>query len=103
LYVDPKTRTWFILRYKYKTGLPIIGFGYALLDFLNTGTLSKETLIFSSVFIAAGLLAKIMISEKIKIKGKKKTGHYPLITPLGVILIIFFMEVSNDVLCALSL
>jgi hypothetical protein len=54
LYVDDKTRTWFILRYKYKTVLPIIGLGYALLDFINTGSLSKETVIFSSAFIAAG-------------------------------------------------
>ena len=72
LYVDPKTRTWFILRYKYKTVLPIIGFGYALLDFINTGSLSKETAVISSAFITAGLLAKTVISEKIKIKGKRK-------------------------------
>lgn len=72
IYVDDKTRTWFILRYKYKSILPIIGFGYMLLDFINTGSLSKETVILGSSFIAAGLLAKILISEKIKIKGRRK-------------------------------
>jgi len=72
IYVDSKTRTWFILRYKYKSILPIIGFGYMLLDFINTGSLSKETVVVGSSFIAAGLLAKILISEKIKIKGRRK-------------------------------
>ena len=72
IYVDHKTKTWFILRYKYKSVLPLIGFGYALLDFINTGSLSQETAIISSIFIAAGLLAKIAISDKIRIKGKRK-------------------------------
>ena len=72
VYVDSKTKTWFILRYKYKSLLPIIGFGYMLLDFMNTGSLSQETIRIGSTFIAAGLLAKILISEKIKIKGRRK-------------------------------
>jgi hypothetical protein len=72
IYIDRKTKTWFILRYKYQYVLPIIGFGYALLDFANTGELSKETLLFGSSCIAAGLLAKVLISKKIKIKGKRK-------------------------------
>jgi len=72
IYVDDKTRTWFIFRYKYQSILPIIGFGYMLLDFINTGSLSKETITFGTTFIAAGLLAKILISKKIKIKGKRR-------------------------------
>ena len=72
IYVDSKTRTWFVFRYKYKSVLPIIGFGYMLLDFINTGSLSRETVVIGSSFIAAGLLAKILISEKIKIKGRRK-------------------------------
>jgi hypothetical protein len=72
IYVDAKTRTWFILRYKYQIVLPIIGFGYMLLDFINTGALSKETVVFGTTFIAAGLLAKILISKRIKIKGRRK-------------------------------
>src|SRR6267154_2422589 len=68
LYVDKKTRTWFILRYKYKSILPIIGLGYMLLDFVNTGSLSKETALVGASFVIAGLLAKILISDKIKIK-----------------------------------
>src|SRR5258705_14001369 len=39
LYVDKKTRTWFILRYKYKSILPIIGLGYVFLDLVNTESL----------------------------------------------------------------
>jgi hypothetical protein len=72
IYVDDKTRTWFIFRYKYQRVLPLIGLGYMLLDFINTGSLSKETVVFGSTLIAAGLLAKIFISEKIKIKGRRK-------------------------------
>lgn len=72
IYVDAKTRTWFILRYKYKAILPIIGFGYMLLELLNTGSLSNEAVLTGSIFIAAGLLAKVLISETIKIKGRRK-------------------------------
>jgi len=72
MYADAKTRTWFIFRYKYQRILLYIGFGYIIIDFINTGSLSKETLAFGGAFIAAGLLAKIFISQKIKIKGKRK-------------------------------
>jgi hypothetical protein len=72
IYVDKKTRTWFIFRYKYQIVLPIIGIGYMILDWLNTGALSKETAVAGTSFVIAGLLAKILISEKIKIKGRRK-------------------------------
>jgi hypothetical protein len=72
IYVDAKTRSWFILRYKYQKVLLFIGLGYMLLDFINTGSLSKETVVLGSTLVAASLLAKIIISEKIKIKGRRK-------------------------------
>ena len=72
IYVDAKTRTWFILRYKYQKVLLFIGLGYLALDFINTGSLSKETVLLGSSLVAAPLLAKIFISEKIKIKGSRK-------------------------------
>jgi hypothetical protein len=72
LYVDDKTKTWFIFRYKYKNVLPIAGAGYILLDLLNTGELKKETLVIGGTFIASGIIAKLLISERIKIKGRRK-------------------------------
>jgi hypothetical protein len=36
LYVDSKTKGWYILRYKYKRIFIIAGFGYLLLDAANT-------------------------------------------------------------------
>jgi hypothetical protein len=42
------------------------------LDVINTGELKKETLIVSGTVIGVGLLAKLLISNKIKIRGKTK-------------------------------
>ena len=72
IYVDKKTRTWFVFRYKYKSVFLMIGLGYIVLDVLNTGSLSKETAVFGGTFIMAAILAKLLISEKIKIRGKRK-------------------------------
>jgi hypothetical protein len=72
LYVDTKTRIWYVLRYKYEKLFLISGIGYLLLDVLNTGELSKETLVISSSLVTAGLLAKWLISDRIKIKGRRK-------------------------------
>jgi hypothetical protein len=72
LYVDSKTKNWYILRYKYEKIFLISGIGYLLLDVLNTGELSKETLVISGSLVAAGLLAKWLISDRIRIKGRRK-------------------------------
>jgi hypothetical protein len=72
VYVDDKTRLWYILRYKYERIFLIGGVGYLLIDVVNTGELNKETLIVSGSLIAAGLLAKLLISKRIKIKGKRR-------------------------------
>jgi hypothetical protein len=72
LYVDNKTRTWFIFRYKYQIVLPIVGAGYILLDLLNTGKLNEGTLVVGGSLIGAGLLARLLISDRIKITGRRK-------------------------------
>jgi len=72
LYVDAKTRIWFILRYKYSKLLLIAGTGYLFLDAVNSGEFREKTLIISGTLIGAGLLAKIFISERMKIKGRRK-------------------------------
>ena len=70
LYVDEKTRWW--LRYKIAQLSFIVGGGYLLLEVINTGELNKETLIISGSVIGVGLIAKLFISNKIKIKGRTK-------------------------------
>jgi hypothetical protein len=69
-YIDEKTRWW--LRYKIAQLSLIAGTGYLALDVINTGELKKETLIVSGTVIGVGLLAKLLISNKIKIRGKTK-------------------------------
>jgi len=72
IYVDKKTRTWFAVRYKYKYLLPEIGAGYLLLEWINTGAVDSGDLNFGGSFIAAGILARLLISDRIKIKGKRR-------------------------------
>ena len=71
MYVDEKTKVWFFLKYKYEKLFLFAGTGYLILDVLNTGELSEETLIISGSLITAGLLAKGLISKRIKIRGKR--------------------------------
>jgi hypothetical protein len=70
LYIDEKTKWW--LRYKIAQLSLIAGTGYLALDVINTGELKKETLIVSGTVIGVGLIAKLLISNKIKIRGKTK-------------------------------
>jgi hypothetical protein len=52
--------------------LPIAGAGYCLLELVNTGELTRETLIIGGSLIGAGFLLKTIIGERIRIKGKRK-------------------------------
>ena len=72
LYVDDKTRKWFLLRYKYEKLFLIAGIGYMTLDLLNTGEIEKETAVISTGLIAAGLLARVIISKKMRINRDRK-------------------------------
>ena len=72
LYVDDKTKIWFVVRYKYEKALPVAGAGYLLLDAINTKTLNKNALLTGGALVGAGLLAKYFISKKFKIRGKRK-------------------------------
>lgn len=72
LYVDNKTRVWFAVRYKYEKVFPMIGVGYILLDWINTGEVSGETAIIGGSLVGAGILARVLISRKMKIKGRRK-------------------------------
>lgn len=70
LYIDEKTKWW--LRYKVEQLSLILGGGYLLLELINTGELSRDVLIVSGTLIGVGLIAKLLIGNKIKIKGRTK-------------------------------
>jgi hypothetical protein len=70
LHIDQKTRWW--LRYKAAQLLLIGGIGYLAIDALNNQEISKETLVISGSAIGLGLLCKVFIPNKIKIKGNTK-------------------------------
>lgn len=70
LYIDEKTRWW--LRYKIAQLSLITGTGYLLVDVINTGELNKNTLAISGTIIGVGLIAKLLITNKIKIRGRTK-------------------------------
>jgi hypothetical protein len=71
IYVDGKTRQWFAHRYKYEKLLLIAGFGYLMLDVINTGELTEDTKWVSVGLIGAGLTASFLITDRFKIKGRK--------------------------------
>ena len=70
IYIDEKTKWW--LRYKVAQLSFITGTGYLALDVINTGKLNGNTLAVSGSIIGVGLIAKMLISNKIKIKGRTK-------------------------------
>ncbi|MEQ8808336.1 MAG: hypothetical protein RIE59_04650 [Imperialibacter sp.] len=72
LYADHKTRIWFAFRYKFVKLTMIAGAGYLALDVINTGRFDKNTMIVSGSLIGAGLIGRLFIREKFKIKGKKR-------------------------------
>lgn len=70
LYIDEKTKWW--LRYKIAQLSFITGTGYLLVDFINTGELNNNTLTVSGTIIGVGLISKLLITNKIKIRERTK-------------------------------
>lgn len=70
LYIDEKTKWW--LRYKVEQISLIVGGGYLLLELINTGELNRDVMITSGTLIGVGLLAKLIIGNKIPINGRTK-------------------------------
>ena len=69
---DDKTRVWFAFRYKFSRLALIAGAGDLALDVLNTGEFDRNTMIISGSLIGAGLLGRLFIRERFKIKGGKR-------------------------------
>jgi hypothetical protein len=72
IYVDQKTRPWFSMRYKYEKLFLIAGFGYMMLDVINTGELTQETKWISVSLISAGVVAHFLVNDKFRLGGRKK-------------------------------
>ncbi|AWM33886.1 hypothetical protein [Hymenobacter nivis] len=72
IYVDAKTKQWFILRYKYEKVFFLASAFFLPIDIVNTGKIEPQALAISGALLGVGLLAKWLISKKLKIKGKRK-------------------------------
>ncbi len=70
LHIDDQTRWW--LRYKPSQLAIMVGAGYLVVDTINNRELNEETLVISGSLIGLGLLFRLLIPNKIKIKGKRK-------------------------------
>ena len=72
IYVDDKQKFWYPFRYKAAPLLKIAGAGYLALDVINTQEINEGTLLLSGALMGAGFLAKWLISDKTRIRGKRK-------------------------------
>ena len=70
IYIDDKTKWW--LRYKIEQLLLRGGTAYLFVDVINNQKLSKETAIIAGTAIGGGLLAKLIIGNRIKLRGRTK-------------------------------
>ena len=70
LYIDDKTRWW--LRYKLAQLSLIGGTGYLLLNAVNGYEFTEETVVIGGSLIGVGLIARLLIPNKIKIRGRTK-------------------------------
>ena len=77
LYADEKTMGWYPLRYKIDKILFIAGVGYPLLEVVNEGLIHRsrvdpEVFVVGGSLVGASFLARWLISEKIRVKGRRK-------------------------------
>jgi hypothetical protein len=67
IYLDKKNKVWYFMRYKWSKLFLFAGTGYLLLDVINTGEFDEKTLLISGSLITAGVIAKLLISKRLKI------------------------------------
>lgn len=72
LYVDEKTRQWFILRYKYEKLFLLAGALFLPIDLVNSRKIEPRAVEVSGAFLGAALLAHWLISPKLNIKGRRR-------------------------------
>jgi len=77
MYADSKTMGWYPLRYKIDKILFIAGVSYPLLELFNEGLIHRNAVdpdveVVGGSLIGASFLARWLISEKIRVKGRRK-------------------------------
>lgn len=72
IYIDDKTKDWFIFRQKYDKILILTGGGGFALDLINSKKVHQETIIVSSILVGSGILFKVLLPQKMKITHKRK-------------------------------
>lgn len=72
IYVDDKTKHWFIFRYKYESAFFLAGSAFLPVDFINSGKIKSDAIIITSGLLGAGLAAKLLISRKLSVNNKRK-------------------------------
>jgi hypothetical protein len=72
LYLDKRTKLLYFMKYKYARLFMIAGAGYLILEVINEGEPSEDTLVISGTLIGAGLLAKWIWGNRIPLRGKKR-------------------------------
>jgi hypothetical protein len=70
LYIDDKTKWW--LRFKIAQLSLLSGSTYFLVDLLNSGQINQATVMVSATLISVGLVSRLIIGNKIRIRGKTK-------------------------------
>lgn len=71
MHVDHMTKGWF-LKYALSPLLLRAGFGYLLLDVINTGEFDEHTIAISAGIVGAGILAKLVVGEWIPVRRRTK-------------------------------
>jgi hypothetical protein len=72
--VYPHEITHFYINKSLKKGSKIlfVGVGYPIIEFINFGVIDKKAMMIGFSSIAAGLLVRLLIRNKIEIKGRTK-------------------------------
>ena len=70
LHIDNKTRWW--LRFKPAQLLLLGGTGYIVIDAINSGEFDEGTLAVGGSLIGLGLIFKLLIPNKIRLKGRTR-------------------------------
>lgn len=72
LYVDNKTKIWYVFKYKYEKIFFLAGVGYFVASVINEQTVTKETATISGSLGVAAIFARLLVNDKIRIKGKRR-------------------------------
>lgn len=72
LYVDDKTKIWYVFKYKYEKIFFLSGVGYFLASVINEKKVTKEAGTISGSLVGGAILARLLVNNKIRIKGGRR-------------------------------